>query len=530
VAPGVTPPLPIYVMVDVLAVSAASVVAHGMRFGLSLGAALPGPDIPYVLIALASVPTWLAVLALAGCYDRRVLGLGSEEYRRVLNGGVHFLAMVAILHFVFRLVFARGWVGVMIPVAVVLNVVMRYWLRRWLYQQRGQGRYVHRLLLVGSPATVVDVGEHLARERWTGFRVVGVCTDLNGHGGHRGNGDDADGSRLGVAEIGGRDNGGGVNGNGATGGDAPANGEGDGDGVDGAARGAPSPPVLVIAGERVPVVGSTADITRAIVLSGADSVAVTDESASGDLRELAGAAAVPGVELLVAPAITDVAGPRTVVRPVAGLPLLHVPEPTFAGPQRVLKEAMDRLAAAVGLLALAPVFLAIAAAIRIDTPGPTFFRQARVGRDGRRFNIVKFRTMVQGAEALQPALRDQNEADGVLFKLRRDPRVTRVGRLLRRWSIDELPQLWNVLKGEMSLVGPRPPVPGEVELYESHVTRRLLVKPGMTGLWQVSGRADLHWDEAVRLDLYYVDHWSPVMDAAIILRTFTAVARGEGAY
>jgi exopolysaccharide biosynthesis polyprenyl glycosylphosphotransferase len=463
------PPTLTYFAADVVAVSVASIVAHLLRFGLSTGASLPGADIPYVLIAAVSVPTWLGVLALAGAYDRRVLGVGTEEYRRVLNGGVHFLAMVALLHFVFRLVFARGWVGVMIPVAVVLTLSIRYALRRWLYHQRARGRYIHRLLLVGSEPTVVDVGEHLSRSSWSGFRVVGVCLD----------GD--------LAE-------------------------------------------LKIAGELVPVVGSTRDVKRAIVACGADSVAITGESAPAELRELSDAVQAPGVELLVAPAITDVAGPRTVVRNVAGVPLLHVEEPTFAGPQRVLKEAMDRVGAALGLLVLSPFFLTLAVAIRLDTPGPIFFRQRRVGHGGRRFDIVKFRTMVEGAEALRPDLDPHNEADGVLFKLRADPRITRVGRLLRRWSIDELPQLWNVLRGEMSLVGPRPPLPAEVEQYEHHVSRRLLVKPGMTGLWQVSGRSDLHWDEAVRLDLFYVDHWSPIMDVAIICRTFAAVARGSGAY
>jgi exopolysaccharide biosynthesis polyprenyl glycosylphosphotransferase len=458
-----------YLAVDVIGVTLAAVMAHVLRFGFSLRAELPGPGIPYVVIALASVPTWLVVLALAGCYDRRVLGVGSEEFRRILNGGVHFLAVVAILHFVFGYVFARGWVGVMIPVAVVLTATARYGLRRWLYYQRSRGRYLHRMLLVGSPSTVVDVGEHLARVAWSGFRVVGVCVDT------------------------------------------PATD-------------------LEIAGRRVAVVGSTHDVTRAIESCGVDSVALTDEATSGDLRDLVDAAVRPGVELLVAPAITDVAGPRTVVRPVAGLSLLHVEEPTFAGPKRVAKDVMDRLVASLGLLVLAPVFVGIALAIRFDTRGPIFFRQDRVGRDGHRFAIVKFRTMVQDAEAIQDQLNGDNEADGVLFKLRQDPRVTGVGRFLRRWSIDELPQLWNVLRGEMSLVGPRPPLPAEVEQYEHHVSRRLLVKPGMTGLWQVSGRSDLYWDEAVRLDLYYVDHWSPIMDVAIILRTFTAVIRGSGAY
>jgi exopolysaccharide biosynthesis polyprenyl glycosylphosphotransferase len=465
------PPTATFVVLDVVAVSMASVVAHVLRFGLSTGAELPGPGIPYVLIALASVPAWLLVLAAAGAYDRRILGVGSEEYRRIINGGVHCLAVVAVLHFVVKLVFARGWVGVMIPFAVALIIAERYGLRRWLYHQRSRGRFVHRILLVGSAPTVADFGEHLARAAWSGYRVVGACVDVP---------------------------------------------DGDEDHV-------------VIGGRAVPIVGTSADVRKALVTCGADSVAITDESAPGELHELAEAIDPPGVEVLVAPAITDVAGPRTVVRPAAGVPLLHVAEPAFAGPQRIVKEAMDRCAAVVGLVVLAPVFAVIAVAIKLETPGSIFFRQRRIGLGGRRFEIVKFRTMVEGAESMQDHI-EQNDADAVLFKLRVDPRVTRVGRFLRRWSIDELPQLWNVLRGEMSLVGPRPPLPAEVEQYEHHVNRRLLVKPGMTGLWQVSGRSDLEWSEAVRLDLYYVDHWSPTMDMAIICRTFSAVTRGSGAY
>jgi lipopolysaccharide/colanic/teichoic acid biosynthesis glycosyltransferase len=486
------------VAVDVVAVALAAIVAHLLRFGLT-PANLPGPDIPYALIALFSIPTWLAVTALAGGYDRRMLSVGSEEYRRVLDGGVHFLAVVAVLHFVFRLVFARGWVGVMIPVAVVLTVSARYFLRRWLYSQRAEGRFLHRILLVGSAPTVVDVGEHLARAGWSGLSVVGVCVDDLAESPASGlEGADAGlGGRAGASSL-----------------------------ADDMAepRRRLSVASLAIAGVAVPVVGTTADVARSIVDCRADAVAITDESVVGELGELA-----LQVELLVAPAITDVAGPRTVVRPVAGLPLLHVEEPTFAGPQRVLKDLFDRASAVVGLALLAPLFLVTAVLIRLGSQGPVFFRQVRVGRDGREFQMVKFRTMVANAADLQVDL-SEDDGNGVLFKLHEDPRITKVGRTLRRWSIDELPQLWNVVRGQMSLVGPRPPLPEEVERYERDVNRRLLVKPGMTGLWQVSGRSDLPWDEAVRLDLYYVDHWSPVMDAAIILRTFSAVIRGQGAY
>jgi exopolysaccharide biosynthesis polyprenyl glycosylphosphotransferase len=465
---GSVPPIVTYVAADVGAITVSLVIAHLLRFGMS-AALLPGPNVPYVLIAVLAVPVWLGVLALAGCYDRRILGVGSDEYRRVLNGGVHFLAVVALAHFLGRLVIARGFVGVLIPVALVLTLLVRFGLRVWLHRQRRQGRYVHRLLLVGTPSTVVEVGQHLVRSEWSGFLLVGVCIDAD----------------LRSLQIGARS---------------------------------------------VPVVGAPADLARAIGLSGADSVAITTESMPGELRALAGRLAGTDVDLLVAPAVADVAGPRTVVRDMAGVPLLHVEEPTFTGPQRVAKEAFDRVGAVVALIVLAPVFAALALAVKLDSPGPVFFRQTRVGREGRRFNMVKFRTMVVGAERQQADLEHRNEADGLLFKLRIDPRVTRTGRLLRRYSVDELPQLLNVVRGEMSLVGPRPPLPSEVDLYEGHVNRRLLVKPGITGLWQVSGRSDLPWDEAVRLDLYYVDHWSPTMDITIMAKTFSAVLRGSGAY
>jgi exopolysaccharide biosynthesis polyprenyl glycosylphosphotransferase len=465
------PPVLTYVAADTAAITVSLGIAHLLRFGVS-AALLPGPNVPYVLVALVGVPLWLGVLALAGCYDRRILGTGSDEYRRVLNGGVHFLAVVALAHFLGRLVIARGYVGVLIPVALVLTLLARFGVRMWLHRQRRHGRYVHRLILVGTPRAVVEVGQHLVRSEWSGFLLVGMCVD------------------MGPEDV----------------------------------------PSLTVGARSIPVVGTPSDLAAAIDLCRADAVAITTESKPGELRALAAELAGTDVDLLVAPAIADVAGPRTVVRDVAGLSLLHVEEPTFTGPQRIAKEAFDRAGAVAALLVLAPVFAGVALAVKLDSPGPVFYRQTRVGRDGRRFSMVKFRTMVVGADRLRAELEHENEADGLLFKLRTDPRVTRSGRILRRYSIDELPQILNVVRGDMSMVGPRPPLPAEVDLYERHVTRRLLVKPGITGLWQVSGRSDLPWDEAVRLDLYYVDHWSPTMDLAIIAKTFSAVIKGAGAY
>jgi exopolysaccharide biosynthesis polyprenyl glycosylphosphotransferase len=196
----------------------------------------------------------------------------------------------------------------------------------------------------------------------------------------------------------------------------------------------------------------------------------------------------------------------------------------------VVKGGLDRVVAALALLLLTPVLLAVAAAIKLTSPGPVLFHQERVGVNGQSFTMLKFRSMVVGADRNLESLRAENISDGVLFKMREDPRVTRVGRVLRRLSIDELPQLLNVLGGSMSLVGPRPPLPAEVARYDAPVHRRLLVKPGLTGLWQVSGRSDLPWDEAVRLDLRYVENWSLTMDLLILAKTVRAVLGSSGAY
>ncbi len=240
-----------------------------------------------------------------------------------------------------------------------------------------------------------------------------------------------------------------------------------------------------------------------MVASCADAVVIADAAtlSVGALRQLAWQLEGTGVDLMVAPVVTDLAGPRISIRPVPDLPLLHVEEPQLKGPPRLVKEAFDRVLAGLGLVVLSPILVGLAVAVRVTSPGPALFRQVRVGLGGRQFTMYKFRTMIDGAESHLPGLVHLNEHDGVLFKMRRDPRVTRLGRFLRRWSLDELPQLWNILRGEMSIVGPRPPLPAEAERYRDHVRRRLLVKPGLTGLWQVSGPSGLRWEEAVRLDL-----------------------------
>jgi exopolysaccharide biosynthesis polyprenyl glycosylphosphotransferase len=252
---------------------------------------------------------------------------------------------------------------------------------------------------------------------------------------------------------------------------------------------------------------------------------------SAVLLRMSWSAAVQGADFLLAPILSDVASSRLAARPTNGVPLVRVRAPNLSPISRLPKELLDRALAAVLLVVLSPLMLLIALVVRLDSPGPALFRQPRVGRYGDHFTMLKFRTMRQDAEQLRAELEHLNQnSDGLLFKMKKDPRITRVGSALRQYSLDELPQLINVLTGHMSLVGPRPPLPEEVEEYTPEVKRRLLVKPGLTGLWQVSGRSDLPWDEAVRLDLGYVDNWSVSLDLLILMRTGSAVVRGTGAY
>jgi exopolysaccharide biosynthesis polyprenyl glycosylphosphotransferase len=280
------------------------------------------------------------------------------------------------------------------------------------------------------------------------------------------------------------------------------------------------------------VFGGLRNVARVVEQYDADTVAVLacPEMSGVRLRELAWELEKTGTDLCVAPALLDVAGPRTTIRPVAGLPLLHVDHPEFTGAKKGIKDAFDKVLGVSALALLAPVFIIVAIAIRLSDGGPALFRQTRVGKDGRPFTVYKFRTMVLDAEDRKAQLAVSNEKDGVLFKIRNDPRITTVGARLRRWSVDELPQLINVVRGDMSLVGPRPALPDEAARYGDYVRRRLVVKPGITGLWQVNGRSDLSWEESVRLDLRYVENWSLVLDLQVLWKTCSAVLHGSGAY
>lgn len=460
--------LALVVCVDVVAALVAGVGAYLIRF-----TALGAFDPPYLALSLLVPFVWLIMVALSQAYEPRYLFVGPDEYRRVLIAAAWLTAGIALVSYSIHLNLARGYVAVVLPTLALADLAGRHTLRKWLYRRRQRdGLYMKRVVLVGYERAVANLCRQLSRERYHGVLVVGAC--LPPHRPRRDRLDDVD----------------------------------------------------------ITVLGTFDDVVSAVELADADAVAVLScpELDAEVLRGLAWKLEKTRTDLFVAPALIDVAGPRTTIRPVDGLPLLHVEHPELAGARRIVKGMFDLALAGLALLVLAPVFLALGLAVRLSSPGPALFKQIRVGRDGTTFALYKFRTMFVGAEDRMAEVRALNEHDGVLFKVRQDPRVTPLGRWLRRYSLDELPQLMNVMLGHMSLVGPRPPLPAEVERYAEHVRRRLVVKPGLTGLWQVSGRSDLPWEEAVRLDLRYVENWSLALDVVILARTLAAVVRSSGAY
>jgi exopolysaccharide biosynthesis polyprenyl glycosylphosphotransferase len=453
------------VLGDAVLLTTALAVAVVVRFGTGPSDVRTG-GLSYALIAAAIAAGWTLSLALAGAYETRHLGTGAEEYKRVAVGTLRLWAAVAIGCYAAKLQVARGFVVVALPVGMMLLLAGRTLARHALVAARARGRSLHRVIVVGDRSAAVSLAAELRREAAAGFAVVGACL--------------------------------------------------------------PEAGAAIRESDELPVLGTLADIPAIVRAHGADTVAVASAVPSELVRRLSWDLEGSGVDLVVAPSVVDVAGPRVSVRPVAGLPLLHVDEPEFTGGSRVAKAVLDRVLAGLGLLVLAPLLVPVALAIRIGSPGPALFRQVRIGRDGHEFRVVKFRTMYVDAERRLAGLRARNETDGLLFKILGDPRITRAGRFLRRTSIDELPQLLNVLRGDMSLVGPRP-LPVKDSDFTGDVRRRLLVRPGITGLWQVNGRSQLTWDDAVRLDLYYVENWSIALDVTILVRTVGAVLRGTGA-
>jgi exopolysaccharide biosynthesis polyprenyl glycosylphosphotransferase len=441
-------------------------------FAILIAVSLPDRTAAITAIHAAFPLLWVLALALGRAYEHRFVGNGSEEYKRLFHAGIMFLAVSATIAYGLvtadNLPTSRKLIVVGIPLAMVLSLVVHWAARQGLHRIRREGRCMQRVVVVGLERSVAELVRTVQREPYAGLQVVAACIDT------------------------------------------PRSTEVEG----------------------IPVLGDSDHILDVLVRTGADTVAVTawSDVSQTDLRRLSWDLEGTGVSLLVAPRLTDVSGPRIHIRPVAGLPLLNVEEPEFSGVRRIVKGGLDRVLALAGVLVLLPVLVGVAVAVRLTSRGPVLFRQVRIGRHGKPFVIHKFRSMYVDAEDRLADLDHHNEHDGVMFKIRNDPRVTPVGRFIRRYSLDELPQFFDVLRGRMSLVGPRPPLPTEVARYPLDVRRRLIVKPGITGLWQVSGRSNLSWDDSVRLDLLYVENWSLAFDITIMMKTVLAVLRRDGAY
>lgn len=428
-------------------------------------------EVSYWFTSTLIVLVWAWALSLSNSRDYRVIGSGLDEYKRVFDASLKLFGVIAIIAFLTRIDVARGYLLIAFPLGLAVLWLTRWLWRQWIGVRRAQGLDSARVLLVGRASSVMRVARDLRRNRSAGYLVVGACVP------------------EGQAQL-------------ASGLEAP-----------------------VFEG-----VGQTLERMRELR---ADTVAITgaDELTATRVRQISWELVHPTEHLVVAPALVDVAGPRVTTRPVSGLPLIHVESPQLTRFQGLIKRITDFVGSLILIVILSPLLIGLAIAVKVSSEGPIFYRQERIGHRGSPFYMLKFRSMIQNADAkLMDLLKEQGTAEQPLFKIVDDPRVTRVGKTMRRYSLDELPQLFNVLLGSMSLIGPRPQRDAEVELYDDAARRRLLMKPGMTGLWQVSGRSKLSWEEAVRLDLYYVENWSFAGDLMILLKTAKAVVSADGAY
>lgn len=409
---------------------------------------------------------FVAMVAIERGYERVGLGDGPLEFQAVLRGGVLTAAALALLAVGLDVRVPRTVVFGALPAMVCVLILARHLSRRGLHQRRGRGDAMRMTLVVGGSVSVSQVVADLRSAPQHGYQIAGVCLPSF---------------------------------------DAIS----------------PDP--------TIPVLGTLADIPQVLVDEGLDVVIVTGSELSGQaMRRLSWALERTQVELVVAPGLVEVFGPRVSLEPTAGLSLIHVRHAESWPARAAIKRAFDLGVSVTALVAALPLLVAIAIAVRVTSRGPIFFSQTRLGKGGVAFEMLKFRSMVVNAEAHLDELLARNEAEGPIFKLADDPRVTSIGRFLRKHSLDELPQLINIVRGEMSLVGPRPPLAREVAQYGEAVRRRLLVKPGATGLWQISGRANLSWEEAVKLDLRYVENWSTALDLMIMWKTINVVLNGHG--
>jgi exopolysaccharide biosynthesis polyprenyl glycosylphosphotransferase len=466
------------VVTDSIIVAAAVGIAQLGRFGLPQQ---DGPQINHDWMYLSAYSIglaviWIVALGVQASWDLSLVGIGSEEYRRVVTATAWVFGIIAVTDLLFQVGIVRGYLAIALPVGLAGLLVGRYFLRRNLARRRAGGAYTNQIVVLGRQPSVVALCNTLNRCSSAGYRVVGACLpDFHG----------PVGTELET----------------------------------------PTGPV--------PVLGDEHSVAEVVRLTNADALAVTSAEQLGheNMRTLTWQLDSLGIDLIVMPGMVDIVGPRLKIRPIDNMPLFHVARPRHDGALRYHKRFFDIVFGTFALVMLSPVMVLAAVAIKFHDGGPVLFRQERIGCKGVPFRIFKFRTMICASETQLDAERAvAGQTDCIFYKSAMDSRITPIGRWLRKTSIDEIPQLFNVVAGSMSIVGPRPLVPGEGSSVEHFIERRALVKPGMTGLWQVSGRSDASAEERIRLDHFYVDNWSYVQDMMIILRTVRTVLEGHGAY
>ncbi len=456
---------------DLVVILLATVLATWGRYRLTFFEATEDVTAVAQSVGIWIVVGWMLVNVVMGTYQTTHLGVGTTEYAKILGAAGMTAGLIGITSYLTKFNLSRGFFVLLFVVGVPLLLLWRWTTRRLVHRLHLRGHLVTKVLIAGSARHVDEVAAVLDRESWLGYRIVGALL--------------------------------------------------------------PATQALHATPRGVPVVGLSTETALATRDHEADLVVFTEGAfqSSTDFRRIAWDLEGHHVQMAVVPSLSDISSGRMMMRPVGGLPLVHVEQPQSLGASRGLKRAFDVVGGGVAILLSAPLMLGVAVALKLQDGGPILFRQTRVGRDGTFFECLKFRSMVVDAEARLSAVKHlQDDPENILFKAQSDPRITSVGRFIRRYSVDELPQLFNVVRGEMSLVGPRPALPAEVRRYSQDVQRRLHVRPGMTGLWQVSGRSDLSWEDTVRLDLYYVDNWSLVQDLSIVVKTVHAVLGSRGAY
>lgn len=459
---------------DIAVIAVAIFSAQFIRFGTPLSE--DGATKWLTVLSILFMLLWLFALAMFRTRSPRVIGGGIDEYRYLVSASFWTFGVIAIVSLLLKLEIARGYLAVALPLGTAGLLFGRHFWNRKLARERAEGRSETSVLAIGDKRAVAVLAHNLMRKQASGYRIVGV--GIPGYG--------------------------------------EPNGE-----------------VIVVNGEEIPILGDEVAALGAIEECGANTVAITGPEHFGvnGVRRLVWQLEAMDIDLIVSPGLIDIASQRLVMRPVSGYPLIHVQKPQYEGAHRFEKRAFDFCFALAALVATAPILVCAAIAIKLTSRGPICYAVERIGLDGRPFTMLKLRTMVADADDQLHTLTDQNESPGgVLFKMRDDPRITPIGKILRGYSLDEIPQFLNVLKNDMSVVGPRPPLSTEVETYNREVKRRLLVKPGVTGAWQVSGRSDLSWADSVRIDLSYVENWSMAGDLVIILKTLRAMLSRRGAY